>query len=104
MKKIYVGNLSYDVDEQSLEEEFARFGNIEKTIIIKDRVTGRSKGFGFIEYATDSSAQSALTMDGQQFRTRALKVSLAREREKSAKTGGGFSQRRRDSHREGHRD
>lgn len=80
VKKIYVGNLSYDVSEQDLEGLFSEFGKNLQIKLIKDFETGRSKGFAFIEFETENNAQSALSMDGKEFQGRRLKVNLARDK------------------------
>lgn len=100
MNKIYVGNLSYNVNEDELQGLFAQYGEITNVNLIKDRSTGRSKGFGFVEFATSDQAQDALKMDGQEFQQRPLKVSLAREQQRSGggdrdRRGGGGAGRRR---------
>ncbi len=77
-KKLYVGNLSYDTTEAELTELFAQFGEVTSATVITDRVTGRSKGFGFVEMATDETAEKALGLDGQDVGGRPLKVSEAR--------------------------
>lgn len=77
-KKLYVGNLSYDTTEDGLRQLFGQFGEIESVVIITDRISGRSKGFGFVEYKEDADAEKALGLDGQEFDGRELKVSEAR--------------------------
>jgi len=77
-KKLYVGNLSYGTTEEGLRELFAQFGEIKAVNIIVDRVTGRSKGFAFVEFETEDSAKEALSLDGQEFEDRQLKVSEAK--------------------------
>ena len=59
-KRLYVGNLPYSVNEQSLTEKFGAFGTVETAALITDRDTGRSKGFGFVEMGTESEAQAAI--------------------------------------------
>jgi RNA recognition motif-containing protein len=88
--KLYVGNLSYKSTEEELQRLFAQAGTVKSASIIKDRDTGRSKGFGFIEMETDSEAQAAINMfNGKQFQDRALTVNLARPREERGGGGGG---------------
>lgn len=89
--KIYVGNLPFSIDEDQLTEEFARFGNVEEVFLVKDRETGRLKGFGFVTFDSPNAAQSALEMDGQQIGGRQVKVSMAKERESGGegRSGGG---------------
>lgn len=80
--KLYVGNLAYSATEDDLRTLFARAGTVQSVALIKDRETGRSKGFGFVEMSTQEEAQRAITMfHGQQFMERALTVNIARPRE-----------------------
>jgi len=89
-KKLYVGNLSYTVDSSELEQLFAQHGQVVSAQIINDRDTGRSKGFGFVEMASDQEATAAVTaLNGQQHNGRALTVNEARPREERAGGGGG---------------
>ncbi len=92
-RKLYVGNLPYSATEDSLKTAFARFGTVDTVTIITDRYTGRSKGFGFIEMATDQEAAAAVGgMNGVEMDGRALTVSEARPqapREGSRDTRGG---------------
>jgi len=88
-KKLYVGNLSYDVDSSSLQEIFAAHGTVESAEIIADRDTGRSKGFGFVQMSSDEEASAAIAaLNGQQHGGRALTVNEAKPRE--PRSGGGF--------------
>lgn len=89
MNKIYVGNLPYSINEPQLEEGFSKFGEIVEAFLVKDRDSGRLKGFGFVTFATQAAAQAALAMDGQEFHGRNLKVSMAREKEEGGRSGGG---------------
>lgn len=87
-KKLYVGNLSYDVDSSTLQQLFGAHGTVESAEVIADRETGRSKGFGFVQMGTDAEAQSAIAaLNGQQHGGRALTVNEAKPRE--PRTGGG---------------
>jgi RNA recognition motif-containing protein len=89
-KKLYVGNLSYSVDSSELEQLFAAHGQVVSAQIINDRDTGRSKGFGFVEMASDDEATAAITaLNGQQHNGRALTVNEARPREDRGPRGGG---------------
>jgi len=89
-KKLYVGNLSYNVDGSELEQLFAQHGQVVSAQIINDRDTGRSKGFGFVEMATDQEATAAVAaLNGQQHNGRALTVNEARPREERSGGGGG---------------
>jgi RNA recognition motif-containing protein len=89
-KKLYVGNLSYQVDSSELEQLFGAHGQVVSAQIINDRDTGRSKGFGFVEMSTDAEAQAAIAgLNGQQHQGRALTVNEARPREERSGGGGG---------------
>src|SRR6188768_895701 len=89
-KKLYVGNLSYQVDSSELEQLFGQHGQVLSAQIINDRDTGRSKGFGFVEMANDDEADAAVTaLNGQQHNGRALTVNEARPREDRGGGGGG---------------
>jgi hypothetical protein len=89
-KKLYVGNLSYDVDSSALQEMFTPHGTVESAEIIADRETGRSKGFGFVQMGTDEQANAAIAaLNGQQNGGRALTVNEAKPRENRPRTGGG---------------
>src|ERR1700683_555401 len=89
-KKLYVGNLSYQVDSSELEQLFGQYGQVASAQIINDRETGRSKGFGFVEMANDAEADAAITaLNGQQHSGRALTVNEARPREERGGGGGG---------------
>ena len=89
-KKLYVGNLSYDVDSSALQELFTAHGTVESAEIITDRDTGRSKGFGFVQMSADSEAQAAIAaLNGQQHSGRALTVNEAKPREERPRGGGG---------------
>src|SRR5206468_5773371 len=89
-KKLYVGNLSYQVDSSELEQLFGAHGQVVSAQIINDRDTGRSKGFGFVEMSNDDEAQAAIAaLNGQQHNGRALTVNEARPREERPGGGGG---------------
>ena len=89
-RKLYVGNLSYDVDDAALEQLLAEHGTVDSAQVIMDRDTGRSKGFGFVEMSSDAEAQAAITaLNGQQHGGRALNVNEARPREDRPRGGGG---------------
>ncbi len=86
--KIYVGNLSYDVTEEELRQEFLAFGEVESVSIITDKYSGRPKGFGFVEMPSVSEGQAAITaLNGKTLKDRTLNVSAARPR--SDDRGGG---------------
>lgn len=86
MKRLYVGNLSYTVTSEDLQALFAQFGHIVSAEVIEDRHSGRSKGFGFVEFEDASQADAALAINGQEYKGRKLHVSLAKE--KTERTGG----------------
>ena len=89
-KKLYVGNLSYQVDSSELEQLFGQFGQVASAQIINDRDTGRSKGFGFVEMSNDNEAQAAIeALHGTDHNGRALTVNEARPREERSGGGGG---------------
>jgi len=78
-KKLYVGNLSYSTTSESLRAAFSQAGNVVSATVITDKMTGRSKGFGFVEFATDEEAAAAISMlNGKEVDGRALNVSEAR--------------------------
>jgi len=78
-KKLYVGGLSYDTTQESLQTYFAQAGAVESATIIMDKMSGRSKGFGFIEMSTDEEAQKAIELfNGKEFEGRNLMVNEAR--------------------------
>jgi RNA recognition motif-containing protein len=87
--KLYVGNLSYDVDSSALEQLFTPHGTVQSAQIITDRDTGRSKGFGFVEMGSDAEAQAAIAaLNGQDNGGRALTVNVAKPREERSRSGG----------------
>jgi RNA recognition motif-containing protein len=88
-KKLYVGNLAFDVNGTDLQELFAQAGVCESTAVITDRDSGQSRGFGFVEMGSSDEAQKAIAQfDGHDLKGRALKVNEARDREKSGNGGG----------------
>jgi cold-inducible RNA-binding protein len=91
-KKLYVGGLSYNTTEATLKDTFAAAGTVETATIIIDKMTNRSKGFGFVEMATDEDAKKAIeTINGKELDGRTLTVNEARPMEPRApRTGGGF--------------
>jgi RNA recognition motif-containing protein len=91
-KKLYVGNLSYDTTEEDLRSLFAQAGTVGSVELIKDRDTGRSKGFAFIEMSSQSEAENAISMfNGKSVGNREIKVSIARPREERPKRGGWYN-------------
>ena len=89
-KKIYAGNLSYDVTDATLQTLFAPHGTVQSAQVIMDRETGRSKGFGFVEMQNDQEAQAAIAgLNGKDHDGRPLTVNEARPREERSGGGGG---------------
>lgn len=94
--KLYVGNLSYDIKKNDLEQMFAEFGTVTSAQVISDRETQRSKGFGFVEMGSDQQAQAAIAaLNGKSIDGRALTVNEARPQEARSPGGGGFGGQRR---------
>ncbi len=94
-RKLYIGNLGYEVNNQDLQELFAQAGTCESAAVIMDRDSGQSRGFGFVEMSSDSEAQKAIQQfNGQALKGRALKVSEAQDRGTRGGGGGGFGNRR----------
>ena len=92
--RIYVGNFAYEMSEQELREAFEAYGQVEEVAIVRDRDTGRSRGFAFVEMPTSAEAQAAITaLNGKEFEGRAMTVNEARprtERGFGGRGGGGF--------------
>ena len=90
-KKLYVGNMGYDVSSSELEQLFAPHGTVQSAEVINDRTTGRSKGFGFVEMSSDQEAQAAIAaLNGKDHGGRALTVNEAKPREPRSGGGGGY--------------
>lgn len=88
-KKLYVGGLSYDTTEETLKELFSQAGTVESATIIIDRISGRSKGFGFVEMSTEDEAQKAIeTLNGKELDGRNITVNEARPQESRPRSGG----------------
>lgn len=80
-RKLYVGNLGYDVTDSELQQLFADHGTVDSATVINDRDTGRSKGFGFVEMSSDEEAEAAIAaLDGKELGGRAIKVNEAKPR------------------------
>lgn len=89
-KKLYIGNLSFSVDDQSLADLFSQCGEVESARIITDRDSGRSKGFAFVEMSSDSQASMAIEkLNGTEFSGRAINVSEAKPMAPRENRGGG---------------
>ena len=84
--RIYVGNLSFDTDEARIEELFASLGQVESVKLIRDQMTGRSRGFGFVEMGDTEGQTACQTLDQQEFEGRRLTVNEAKPQER--RTGG----------------
>ena len=83
-RRLFVGNLSFETSDDDLRQAFSQAGACETAAVIKDRMTGRSRGFGFVEMASDEDAQRAISqLNGKDLRGRSISVSEARERSES---------------------
>jgi len=92
--KIYVGNLSYEVTEEDLRQEFGAFGEVTSADIVTDKYSGRPRGFGFVEMATKSEAEAAIAgLNGKTLKDRTVVVNEARPRSDS-RGGGSYGNRR----------
>ena len=103
-KKLFVGGLSYDTTENTLKETFSKAGTVESAIIITDKMSGRSKGFGFVEMSSEEEAQKAIEMfNGKELDGRNVTVNEAKPMESRPRQGGfrrddrGFGGERRRS-------
>jgi RNA recognition motif-containing protein len=89
-KRLYVGNLTYGVNDADLQQLFGQHGTVSSAQVVMDRDTGRSKGFGFVEMSSDQEAQAAIqALNGKEHEGRALTVNEARPREERGGGGGG---------------
>ncbi|MCK4543489.1 MAG: RNA-binding protein [Spirochaetales bacterium] len=80
-KKLYVGNLSYNTDEHSIREVFSQYGEVVSVNVVTDRMTGRPRGFGFVEFDSEEAAQAAASaLNGYDLDGRQLRVDEAKER------------------------
>ncbi len=84
--KLFIGSLPWSITNDSLKELFSQYGEVVEAIIINDRETGRSKGFGFVTFAKEEDAQKALEMNGKEVEGRTIVVNVAKPREE--RTGG----------------
>ena len=89
-KRLFVGNLPYSVSDEDLESAFAAHGTVTGAVVIRDRDTGRSRGFGFVEMANDDEARAAINeLNGTDLQGRTITVNEARPREDRGSRGGG---------------
>jgi len=89
-KKLYVGNLPFEAKEPDLEKLFSQVGHCDSVAVITDRMTGQSRGFGFVEMSSDAEAQAAIQqLDGHELMGRSIRVNEAQERERDGRGGGG---------------
>ncbi|KAI8940239.1 hypothetical protein NX059_003942 [Plenodomus lindquistii] len=87
MSKLFIGGLAWHTDDQALRQKFEEFGQVEEAVVVKDRDTGRSRGFGFVRYANDSEADAAMqALNNEEFDGRRIRVDKASDR---AGGGGG---------------
>jgi RNA recognition motif-containing protein len=100
--KLYVGNLSFTTTEDAIRTLFAQAGTVASVEVIKDRFTGNSKGFAFVQMSSQQEAEKAITMfNGYKLDNREIKVNPARPREDAGGRGGGYGDRRNDSYGRG---
>lgn len=93
---IYVGNMSREVTEDDLRQEFGQFGEVSSVAIIKDKFSGEPRGFGFVEMPNNEQAQAAMSaLNGKEFKGRPLTVNEARPKTEGGRRGGGFGGGRR---------
>ena len=94
--KLFVGNLSWNVDDEMLRSTFSAVGTVEEAVVIKDRIKNRSKGFGFVKMSSEEEAQKALELNGTELDGRPINVSEAREENRERRSfGGDFNRDRR---------
>lgn len=92
---IYISNINYATKVESLERLFAQFGEVTSANIIMDKMTGRSRGFGFVEMANDEEGQKAIdALNGTEFEGKKLTVNVARPKSEGSNHGGGFGHNR----------
>ncbi len=89
-KKIFVGGLSWNTNDDTLRQAFERFGNVDEAKVIQDRETSRSRGFGFVTFSDNDGAQKAISgMDGKELDGRTIKVNEAEDKPRGGGGGGG---------------
>ncbi|KAJ5032684.1 uncharacterized protein L3040_009279 [Drepanopeziza brunnea f. sp. 'multigermtubi'] len=90
MSKLFIGGLAWHTDENALRQKFEEFGAVEEAVVVKDRDTGRSRGFGFVRYGSEADAEAAITaMNNIEFDGRTIRVDKASERGSGGGGGGG---------------
>ena len=93
-KKLFVGSLSWDTNDEGLNTAFSPFGEISEAIVISDRYTGRSRGFGFVTFVDDEAADKAIeALNGTELDGRTIRVDVAQAKERSGGGGGGGGDR-----------
>ena len=92
MKKLYVGNLAWGVTDDDLQNMFAEYGSVASAVVITDRETGRSRGFGFVELE-DGADQAIEALNGQEMQGRPLRVNEAQSKDRGGRGGGGGGNR-----------
>ncbi|OSS49532.1 hypothetical protein B5807_06016 [Epicoccum nigrum] len=90
MSKLFIGGLAWHTDDSTLRQKFEEFGQVEEAVVVKDRDTGRSRGFGFVRFASDAEADTAMqNMNNIEFDGRTIRVDKASERAGGGGGGGG---------------
>lgn len=98
-RRLYVGNLAWTVTDQDLQDAFSEAGKVENAQVIMDRATNRSRGFGFVEMASDEDADAAVKkLNGRDIKGRAIRVNEAQARSSGGGGGGGGGGRGRDNY------
>jgi len=91
MSKLFIGGLAWHTDDNALRAKFEEFGTVEEAVVVKDRDTGRSRGFGFVRFSSDSDATSAMnSMNDMEFDGRRIRVDKASDRRQGGGGGGGY--------------
>ncbi|CZR50497.1 related to glycine-rich RNA-binding protein [Phialocephala subalpina] len=91
MSKLFIGGLAWHTDEKALRDKFEEFGQVEEAVVVKDRDTGRSRGFGFVRFTSEQEAEAAINaMNNIEFDGRTIRVDKASERGSGGGGGGGF--------------
>jgi RNA recognition motif-containing protein len=90
-KKLFVGSLSWDTNDEGLRNAFAGYGEIEEAVVISDRDTGRSRGFGFVTFEDDEAADKAVAaLNGTELDGRTIRVDVAQAKQRNRGGGGGY--------------